>query len=1113
MSYSVVTLTNAAYPTAPISVAANGNFTVSPNVLMGSNYNIVVAAQPYGQSCAVTQGGTGTAQSNAPYTVRVVCAPLNYHAYGTVVGLLGGGNVSLALGTETQTVVSPNSTFGFSTNIPYGSVYTVSLTQQPVGQTCVATAGNWHATMGNGNLTNLVLTCVAKPYSLGGTVTGLVSNTQVGLQVNANTLQVSNGNFVFPQSLAYNANYTIAITNPNGQNCQFANNANVYTARVGAQNILLPVTCLPATYTLGGQVSGLLANTNVTLQNGADVVTVGNGNFVFAVPVPYGSTYTATVPVSPVGQNCTFSNASNTGVMGASNNANVMLVCTPAPIPVVANVTGLVGNTNVGVQVGGVTQQVSNGNTVLNTPVSYNSNYTVTLQNPNSQTCLLGNGNATTTGLAGIQNIVVRVNCTPNSYSLGGTVSGLLSNTNVAIHHGADTVTSANGSFTFPTPVAYGSSYTVSIASPAGQTCSLLSGQFSGTMGPSNSTAIAIVCAAQAYSVGGSVTGLTSNTNVTLTNGADTLLTGNGNYQFPTPVVPTANFNVMLTSPVAQTCSFANPNTHAATMGNSNVSNVNIVCTTAYFSIGGTVSGLMFNANVTLANSGNTVIVGNGPYAFPSGYVYGANYNVTVASPPGQTCTLNGSGTGTLGNANIVTMNVSCQLNTYVLAGTITGLAANTNVQLTNGNNNDTLTAVNGAFAFSQGVVFHGAYSIAIAKPVGQKCWFAVGNANVGTMGAANTNIAINCNLMLNFTTNQSAYLVIGAPNFTTNNPNHLITATSVFRPIGTPYQAPTGTTYFSDAGSYRSVVYASPPSTNGQAATGFLAQASGTSAVGWTPSSATASQGLMTSFSGDNNMLFVNDFYDNRVLVYAGYPTNNTAATWVMGQSATTGTNAAACSQTGMNAPYGVFAKSPYVVVGDTSNNRVLIYNSFPSSSGVNANVVLGQPDFTTCTTPSTTTAATLHGPRGVWTDGNRLLVCDTLTHRVLYWQAMPTTNQQPADFVIGQQGNFLTSSALGGGNGTNGPQGVTSDGNVLWVASAWNRIEQWPFPTVATPAPTVSVVLGQSSTLAGTANQCNCTTPGANTLNFPTGVGIMGTSLVVTDYFNDRYLLFASQ
>ncbi|WP_440030628.1 hypothetical protein, partial [Chromobacterium amazonense] len=67
----------------------------------------------------------------------------------------------------------------------------------------------------------------------------------------------------------------------------------------------------------------------------------------------------------------------------------------------------------------------------------------------------------------------------------------------------------ANGSFTFKTPVVYGGSYAVTVAqSPAGQTCSIAnaSGEGDGIQGPVST--VQILCSNQSFPISGTLSGL-----------------------------------------------------------------------------------------------------------------------------------------------------------------------------------------------------------------------------------------------------------------------------------------------------------------------------------------------------------------------------------------------------------------------------------------------------------------------------------------------------------------------------------------------------------------------------------------------------------------------------
>jgi hypothetical protein len=83
-------------------------------------------------------------------------------------------------------------------------------------------------------------------------------------------------------------------------------------------------------------------------------------------------------------------------------------------------------------------------------------------------------------------------------------------------------VASANATaFTFPTSLAGGTSYAVTIAAqPAGQTCVVSNG--SGNIAAANVTNVQVTCTANTYGIGGSISGLNA-AGLALANGSDTL--------------------------------------------------------------------------------------------------------------------------------------------------------------------------------------------------------------------------------------------------------------------------------------------------------------------------------------------------------------------------------------------------------------------------------------------------------------------------------------------------------------------------------------------------------------------------------------------------------------
>ncbi len=79
-------------------------------------------------------------------------------------------------------------------------------------------------------------------------------------------------------------------------------------------------------------------------------------------------------------------------------------------------------------------------------------------------------------------------------------------------------------------------------------------------------------------------------------------------------------------------------------------------------------------------------------------------------------------------------------------------------------------------------------------------------------------------------------------------------------------------------------------------------------------------------------------------------------------------------------------------LIVADPANNRVLIWNAVPSSSGVAADVVLGQPDFVS-SAPGAGDAQ-MNAPSSVAVLDGNLVVSDTGNARLLIFDGVPMTS-----------------------------------------------------------------------------------------------------------------------
>ena len=147
--------------------------------------------------------------------------------------------------------------------------------------------------------------------------------------------------------------------------------------------------------------------------------------------------------------------------------------------------------------------------------------------------------------------------------------------------------------------------------------------------------------------------------------------------------------------------------------------------------------------------------------------------------------------------------------------------------------------------------------------------------------------------------------------------------------------------------------------------------------------------------------------------------------------------------------APRGVFLVKNKLLVADTGQNRLFVWNSLPESSFQEPDIVLGQinPEDTGRNAYGSASASTLLYPSGLWSDGEKLIIADAWNHRVLIWNTFPEKNGQPADVVLGQpdfinnQPNIKGIGQTPTAQSLNWPYGVYSDGTHLWIADTGNR------------------------------------------------------------------------
>jgi hypothetical protein len=315
----------------------------------------------------------------------------------------------------------------------------------------------------------------ATSFAIGGTVSGLAAGSTGFVLANGtdNLSVTANGSFTFKNLVATGAMYNVTVFAPPTptQTCTVANNAG--TASANVTNVL--VTCSTGTASIGGSVTGL-TGTGLVLQDitstgtaADDLTIVGNGSFTFKNAPTLGSTYTVTVLTQPTvpTQTCTVTNGTGSA---AANVGNIQVTCSIGTLSIGGSLAGLAkGSAGITLQDNGGDSLTltANGNFTFPSLLTSGNTYAVTISaQPTgpTQNCTITTGTGSGTANANVTS--VQVICPAIFHSISGQVVGLLGTKGnmVLQDNGGDNLpTPGNGSFTFVTPIADGSTYDVDI--------------------------------------------------------------------------------------------------------------------------------------------------------------------------------------------------------------------------------------------------------------------------------------------------------------------------------------------------------------------------------------------------------------------------------------------------------------------------------------------------------------------------------------------------------------------------------------------------------------------------------------------------------------------------
>jgi len=320
----------------------------------------------------------------------------------------------------------------------------------------------------------------------------------------------------------------------------------------------------------------------------------------------------------------------------------------------------------------------ADGSITFPSHIAYNERFNVTVgTQPRGKICSVAdNSGSGVVVTAAVKNL--RIVCSVAKFTVGGNVSGLASGQTVVLeNNGADSLSvQGNGDFVFDTPIAFNSSYNVTVTGqPAGQMCSVANNSGFGAGVTANVRGVNIVCSTNNYTVGGSVSGLAGAQSVILqNNGADFLIVpANGDFVFDTPIAFNGSYNVIVAAqPTGQVCSVAN-NSGSGAGVTANVTSVSIICANApasTYTISGSIIGLQAGAQVTLNNNSTDPLTvlgsGNGSaavsFTFSTSVASGASYAVTVGTQPKgfKWCSVTANPSSGSVTSNVTNVAISC---------------------------------------------------------------------------------------------------------------------------------------------------------------------------------------------------------------------------------------------------------------------------------------------------------------------------------------------------------------------------------------------------------------------------------------------------------------------
>ena len=505
----------------------------------------------------------------------------------------------------------------------------------------------------------------------------------------------------------------------------------------------------------------------------------------------------------------------------------------------------------------------------------------------------------------------------------------------------------------------------------------------------------------------------------------------------------------------------------------------------------GRVTGL--TGTITLSCNGNTQSISHDGN-FTCNPNNGAP-SVTIVEPPaGETCTVSQtagdastwqvvvdciaqSPVGTVSTPTPTpTANSTLSVNviiTGVLLGSTVSVSVNGNTRSGLGNNSYTFASGKTGDTFAASVVSAGPGLSCTLSPM------------TGTLTSSGASVTVHCARALRLTQNQAAALVIGQSDFTTGTAGPVTSGLNL--PRGVAMSAQLNRLYIGDTNNSRVATLLAPQG-NG-AALSALADTGNY-------------QGPRRIWINDAGAMAVADLGTHKVMLCLTSPNTSALPDVILGSGF------AGIGPQVFNGPTAAFLLDHNMLIADRGNNRVLLYDGIPTSSNsAQPALVLGQANLSA--NAAGCTAVTMSAPEDVWSNGTYVAVADSSNNRALVWLSYPTSNMQAADIVLGQP-NATTCATGAQANQMAQTSSLAGDTTTLFVAdSGNNRIVAYPWAQMQTNM-SASYALGQQDLTSASANQGASIS--SQTLWYPLAVGFFNAALMVADTYNNRVLVYQS-